>query len=167
MHKQNGFADDLARGLGWFSLALGAGELLYTGGLRNFLGLDEGADKTLRAYGLREVLTGVGILASADARPWVWARVAGDALDIASLAKAGRGGRKGAIGFALASVAAVTALDVICGQELQARERGPVRDYSDRTGLPRAPSQMRGAARDLASPPDYAPPEALRPYATS
>ena len=38
-----------------------------------------------RACGLREIGTGIGILTSKDPSPWLWARVAGDALDIAAV----------------------------------------------------------------------------------
>ena len=38
-----------------------------------------------RAYGLREIGTGIGILTSKDPSPWLWGRVAGDALDVATV----------------------------------------------------------------------------------
>ena len=44
------------------------------------------------------------------------------------------------------------------------RRRGPVRDYSDRSGLPRAVDDMRGAARaDFDVPSDMDTPTLLRP----
>ena len=44
------------------------------------------------------------------------------------------------------------------------RRRGPVRDYSDRSGLPRSANDMRGAARsDFRMPDDMATPAPLRP----
>ena len=38
-----------------------------------------------RIYGLREIGTGIGLLTSKDPSPWLWARVAGDTLDIATV----------------------------------------------------------------------------------
>ena len=38
------------------------------------------------------------------------------------------------------------------------------RDYGDRSGLPRPPEAMRGAARDFEVPQDMRVPELLRPY---
>jgi hypothetical protein len=38
-----------------------------------------------------------------------------------------------------------------------------MRDYSRRSGLPRPPDQMRGAARDFDLPPDMREPPAMRP----
>jgi hypothetical protein len=44
------------------------------------------------------------------------------------------------------------------------RRRVPVRDYSDRSGLPRPADAMRGAARtDFAMPADMATPAPLKP----
>ena len=38
-----------------------------------------------RACGLREIGTGIGILTSKDPSPWIWGRVVGDALDVATV----------------------------------------------------------------------------------
>ena len=68
------------------------------------------------AYGLREVVAGVGILTTADPAPWLWARVAGDALDLGTLLSAHDEDKpehvRRNVDLALASVVAVTALDV-------------------------------------------------------
>ena len=76
--------DALARGLGVFSIALGLIEVVAPRALARFLGM-EGSEALIRGYGLREIATGVGILASNDPTPWIWGRVAGDGLDIATL----------------------------------------------------------------------------------
>ena len=72
--------DALARGLGVFSIALGLVEVVAARSLTRALGM-EGNEALVRLYGLREIATGVGILASNDPTPWIWGRVAGDALD--------------------------------------------------------------------------------------
>jgi hypothetical protein len=160
--------DALARGLGVFSIALGLIELTAARALTRALGM-EGNENLVRGYGLREIATGVGILASKDPTPWIWGRVAGDALDVATLATAleGDNPRKENAMLALAAVAGATALDVYCAQALS-RESPiplpPMRDYSDRSGLPRPPQAMRGAARDFEVPRDFRQPEALRPW---
>jgi len=165
-NQKNG-ADALARGLGWFSLALGAAEVLAPGRLARALGMDD-KEAIIRAFGLREIATGIAILSSEDPTPWVWARVAGDALDLATLARGldADNPRKGNVEFALTAVAGVTALDVICGRKLgdEATTFVP-RDYFDRSGLPLPPDEMRGAAtRDFTPPEDMLTPEPLRPY---
>ena len=151
-------AKNLARNLGWFSIALGALEVAAPRRLSRALGW-RGSESTIALYGLREIGTGVAILASRDPAPFVWARVAGDALDIVSLL-GGFGGsrRKGAVGLAFGTVAIVTAIDLICAQTLSAdneRKRSRIPDYSNRTGLPKTASQMRGAAaKDFQIPAD-------------
>ena len=77
--------DQLAKKLGYFSIALGLAELLAPKALCNAIGV-RGLEPVFRAYGAREVATGVAILASHDPEPWIWARVAGDIADIATVA---------------------------------------------------------------------------------
>jgi hypothetical protein len=164
-----GTATAVARGLGWFSIGLGLVEALSPGLLARGLGM-EGKETVLRGYGVREIGTGIGILAASDPAPWVWGRVAGDALDLATLATGLRNGngRKGNVVVALAAVAGVGVLDGICAQALgspaQSTANQPVRDYSDRSGMPRPAEAMRGAAKDFAAPRDMRTPEALRAY---
>ena len=143
-------ARSVARGLGVFSIALGALELLAPRGLARWLGM-RADPHIVQAYGAREVATGVAILGrSRDPAPFVWARVAGDALDLVTLAAAMGGSRfRGRLGLAIAAVLGVTVIDALCARTLSTppRHRGPVRDYSDRSGLPDTPERMRGAAR--------------------
>jgi hypothetical protein len=158
----------LAEGLAWFSIGLGLAEVLAPHSLARFLGMDEHAG-LIRLYGVREITTGVGILAQEDPTPWIWGRIGGDALDLATLAVGldGDNPRKGNVTLAMAAVAGVTALDVICAQQLSARRAPsdvPIWDYSDRSGLPQAPVAMRGAAQDFEPPEDMRIPEPLRPY---
>ncbi|MGK9232419.1 cyclase dehydrase [Inquilinus limosus] len=143
-------ARGVAQGLGVFSIALGVLELLAPRRLAQWLGL-RSDPRMVQAYGVREVATGLAILGrSRDPAPFVWARVAGDALDLATLAAMAGGSRaRGRLGLAVAAVIGVTVLDALCAQSLSTRRRHrtPVRDYSDRSGLPDTPERMRGAAR--------------------
>jgi hypothetical protein len=79
-----GATDLLARALGVFSIVLGIIELIWGGVLARHLGL-EGYEWLVRAYGGREFLNGVLILASKDPLPWIWLRVIGDMLDAGTL----------------------------------------------------------------------------------
>lgn len=160
-------AERVARGLGWFSIGLGLAELLMPRAMSRATGM-RGRERTLRAYGAREIATGIALLAARDPRPWLWARVGGDALDLAALGREG-GWRRPGTAAALAAVAGVTALDMAAAQVLQAdtrRAHRPLYDYSDRRGLPLPPQEMRGAALlDLDLPEDMRAPAALRPLA--
>ncbi len=73
-----------ARALGWFSIGLGLAELAMPRRLARIAGMPN-APRLTRAYGLREIGTGIGILTSKDPSPWLWGRVAGDALDVATV----------------------------------------------------------------------------------
>src|SRR4051812_30830209 len=118
-------AEQLARGLGFFSLGLGLSEFLAPRAIAKISGIEEKNEGVIRLMGLREILHGLGIFAQgkkpAEA---LWARVAGDALDLAALgaAFASPKSNKGRLAFATANVLAVTALDVICASELSDNE---------------------------------------------
>ncbi len=160
-------ARKLARGLGWLSIGLGLAELLAPRAMARATGL-LGQEALLRAYGLREIATGVGILASRHPRRWLWARVGGDALDLATLAASGQAGRV-STASAIAAVAGVAVADVGCARALEAEHRHAmrrVRDYSTRSGLPRTPNEMRGAAlADFTMPDDMRATPKLRQVA--
>jgi uncharacterized membrane protein len=111
----------LARGLGWYSIGLGLAQLLMPYAVARMCGGTGRHTGLVRLYGLRELASGVTILTSGK-RPvaGVWSRVAGDALDLATLGLAALSPRtnKAGVAFATANVVAVTALDVHCAQEL-------------------------------------------------
>ena len=155
--------------LGWFSVGLGITELFFARGLARMLGM-KGQEGVIRFYGARELATGIGIFACKDdPAAWVWGRVAGDAVDIATLAaNVSSNPRKASIALALANVGAVTALDVMTARELSLLTElaaPPVRDYSDRVGFGGgSPDSVRGAARqDFQVPRDMQPPPGMRP----
>ena len=108
----------IADGLGWFSIALGITEVVAAEPLARALGVK--SPGLIRAFGVRELAAGIGILAQARKGPWVWARVAGDALDLGVLGYALRpsNGKRGNAAIALAAVAPVVALDLLCGKRM-------------------------------------------------
>lgn len=147
----------LARGLGWFSISLGMVELLAARPLGRLVGM-RGLEPLLQACGVREIASGLGILASRQPRPtatWVWSRVAGDAVDMALLGAAAvtpsRGGHPVA---ALVAVAGVTAVDIACARTLgaQAHAARQNHDYGDRSGLGKVPLPTRAASAQPTSP---------------
>lgn len=109
----------VATALGWFSIGLGAVELLAAGGLARTFGM-RGRENLIRGFGLREIGTGIGLLTARDPAPWLWGRVGGDALDIATLAAQVTPGnrRRGSAVAALGMVAGVAALDAWCAFRL-------------------------------------------------
>ena len=162
-------AQAMATGLGWFSIALGLAELLAPRVTAQLTGTQQGKN-LLQAYGLREITTGIGLLTAKDPQPWLWARVAGDALDVATLVtdlRSGNPQRRNAA-WSLMAVMGVTALDVWAANAAHRAAQAPVapvRDYSDRVGMALSPDEMRGKARDaLQAQPDMQTPPPLAPY---
>jgi hypothetical protein len=144
-------AQSTARNLGWFSVALGVAELLLTRQVARASGL-QGSENLLRLYGVREIANGVGLLAANDRQRagWMWARVAGDALDIATVATQARTPAN-AVGT-VAALVGVAALDVKTAQVLSEENalRAPAPDYSTRSGFPGGTAEARGVASDVA-----------------
>jgi hypothetical protein len=142
-------SDRLARSLGFFSLALGAAEALAPRAVARTTGL-AGREQLLRAYGVRELATGVAILASHDATPWIWGRAAGDALDLVTLASGATDEDASRRRPALASMIAVgcvAALDAYCAIALSAEKgtrRTATHDFRSRSGFPQGLEAARG-----------------------
>lgn len=109
----------VARALGWFSIGLGVAEVVATKRLGKSLGME---DRTglLRALGLREIATGIGVLSQSRPAASMWARVGGDVLDLAAFGSActADNPKRSNVGIALGSVAAVTVLDAVCAWRL-------------------------------------------------
>jgi uncharacterized membrane protein len=127
----------LANGLGWFSIGLGLAEVAAPGRVAELIGLrdDDLTRKVLRAYGMREITSGVGILSQRNPAQWVWSRVAGDVLDLASLGKALKSDEVNRTRAAAATTAVigVTAIDAYCAQQLsRTAERGREQDRAVR-----------------------------------
>jgi hypothetical protein len=145
---RQGRHEALASGLGWFSIALGLAELCMTRSLARALGM-EGRENLLRLYGAREMATGIALLMSRERTPWLWARVGGDAVDLATLAN---NGRRNASPAAMVAVAGVTAVDLCAALGTSRRRERPVFDYGERSGFPRPAAEMRGIARKATVP---------------
>jgi uncharacterized membrane protein len=154
-------AKQLARGLGWFSIGLGLAELLTPRGVAKIAGV-RGNTGLIRVMGLREIAHGIAIFAQGK-RPTaaVWSRVAGDALDLAALgaAFASPDSSKGRVAFATANVLAVTALDVICAQQLssgnQSMTEGGASKVKKSLIINRTPEELYRFWRDFENLPRF------------
>jgi uncharacterized membrane protein len=115
--------ESLERGLGWLSIGFGAAAVAAP---RLLCWLNGQRSPTLmRLVGTRELAAGIGILTQRDRAPWLWARVLGDAFDLAALAVAlSRRGRRGRAAVALAAVAGVTTLDLLAAARLTGSRAG-------------------------------------------
>jgi len=150
-------SDRLGRALGWFSVGLGLVELLAPGRITRKLGM-EGNEGLVRAYGAREIASGVLSL-SIDKQAGLWSRVLGDGLDIATVATALRpdNPKRDNAGLALAMLIGITLVDLLGGGGTTVRHSSARRqshDYRNRSGFPRGVANARGAARDFKGPSD-------------
>jgi uncharacterized membrane protein len=112
-------AERVARSLGWLSIGLGLVEIMAPRSLAKFLGT-RNHGFLFRLVGLREIASGIGILTQERPADWLWARVAGDIIDLSLLGRAFQSGHAHPVNIAVATaaVAGVTALDARCAQEL-------------------------------------------------
>jgi urease beta subunit len=114
----------LAVPLGWFSIGLGLAELFAPRRIAAAHGRP-GARALVQGFGAREIAAGAGILAAPANSAGLWARAAGDVLDIgaagAAVALAKGKARKVAIGT-LAFVAGALVLDVLVARAVAATD---------------------------------------------
>lgn len=109
----------LSHALGWFSIGLGLAEIFAPDEVAKITGVRHRG--LLQVYGFRELICGIGILRSRRPTPWMWARVAGDVCDLATLGEAAAyGSHSDALQAELAMIAVggVAALDVINATQL-------------------------------------------------
>ena len=116
--KQAYGQDPLARFLGWFSIGLGTAEIAAPRALAKLTGVPH-RPFLLRLLGLREIMSGVGILRKDEPAPWLWSRVAGDAMDLALLGAAlsSPQSSKPKVAAATVAVLGVTALDALSSRQ--------------------------------------------------
>jgi uncharacterized membrane protein len=146
----------LAWALGWFSIGVGVAQLVAPRGLSRAAGLPISPTLT-RVCGLRQIGCGLGILADERPTAWVEARVAGDALDLATLAAAllvGPGVARPRAAVATAVVAGVSAIDLYCSRQLLEQERrAPPRHVAASVDVAREREEVYAFWRNLANLP--------------
>ena len=107
--------DPLATFLGVFSIGLGLAETLAPRRFAETVGVRYGP-AVVQAYGVREIVSGIGILAGRHPAGWLWGRVAGDVMDLATLAPELSGAgeeRRRRVTNAIAAVAGALLMDVV------------------------------------------------------
>jgi uncharacterized membrane protein len=112
--------EKLVKGLGWFSLGLGLCEIFAPRALSRLIGVRPHTG-LMRLFGVREVVSGLGILTQPNSADWIDARIAGDAMDLTMLGGSffSERSNQGRLALATAAVAGVTALDILCSKDLK------------------------------------------------
>ena len=113
----------LSRFLGWFSIGIGLYQLLGGRSLARTLGMRRHTG-LIRTFGVRELANGAAILANPASAPLLVARVAGDALDLAVLSGTKVYGprERSNVKWAMAAVAGITLLDIVCAARLSTED---------------------------------------------
>ena len=160
------------RGLGWISAGLGVAQLAAPDTVRRISGVDDSPASRVMVplVGARELVHAAGLLTSRRKGVWAWTRVAGDAMDLASLgmALARRGGRRrrrlvGVTG----AVLGITALDLLTavhasrakqassGSAIEGARRGGPMELTATTTVRKPPSEVYAFWRDLSRLPTF------------
>ncbi|WP_219420259.1 SRPBCC family protein [Pseudonocardia nigra] len=157
-----GRTDRGATGLALFSLGLGSAQVGAPGAVARLVGADDGP--TSRAVvrwacGVRELAAGLGAGTSSAPGRWIWARAAGDLVDLALLGTVltRHPGRRARTLVAAAAVLGVTAADVATAR--RATRRPDVRsdrlDAQASVTVNRPPGEVYAFWRDLQNLPRF------------
>ncbi|QOR37337.1 hypothetical protein HNO52_01540 [Billgrantia diversa] len=142
--------DRLARGIGWLGIGIGIFQLLSPRSVTRSLGV-EGSEGLVRTCGTRGLVTGIGALTE-DPKPALWAKAAGDVLDLAALSfllTDRDHPKQGSVKLAMGLVGASALATLYCARaqtERHSYQGGRTPDYSGRSGFPRGVERARGAA---------------------
>ena len=108
-------ASGQAKMMGVFSYALGISQVLRPGSVNRLMGIpDHNPNHAVtRLIGIREIVTGTGVLFGKNTSGWMWGRVAGDIMDISNVAGqlAGRLGTREKLVPTLVVLSAIAVLD--------------------------------------------------------
>ena len=128
VRAQPAVSPQIAFGLGQNAIGLGLWGLFAPKGVNRFLGLQNSPQTTQLLFGAREMATGMALFSDPTRSSALWARVAGDAFDIAVLSKLNRADnpKRGNARLALGVVLAVTALDLIAAVRMTNVKRNGV-----------------------------------------
>src|SRR5436190_7366796 len=149
--------EQVANGLGWFSIGLGLAELLAPGTMCRIVGAKERHGGLMRFLGLREIGAGILILSGARAAG-CWSRVAGDLMDLSLLGAdlATPGTDKGKAIGSTAAVVGVTVLDALTAWELTQSQSGAYDVRLDKSiTIHKSPEECYAFWRDFENLPKF------------
>lgn len=149
----------ISRGMGVFSLGLGLTELAAPEALARLIGLRPSTRTAiaLRAFGMREVLSGLGVLFRPRSSLPLWARLAGDAIDLAAIGWAAKTQRTrtGRLAAAAIAVAGAAALDAIAARRVGNAHRTVVDPIIFSVTINKPPAEVYAFWRKLENLPKF------------
>ncbi len=149
--------DPLTRGLGWASTGLGIPQLVAPRWFNRAIGVGEGAkpQATTAIIGVRELAAAAGLLGT-ESPAWLWARVAGDLMDLGLLGAALTNHDRRGMGRTVAATAAVVG---IAGVDLYAAvtrsQRKTEMDLTAAVTVGKSPQEAYDQWRQLESLPQF------------
>ncbi len=140
----------MAKALGWFGIGLGLAEIATSRALARFIGVRP-QPRLLPALGLREIVSGIGIVSQSQPAGWMWSRVAGDAIDLGLLGLAAVYEERdlARLRFATTAVAGVTLLDIGCAICLSRSPADEISRVVQTITIDRGPEELFAFWRDL------------------
>jgi uncharacterized membrane protein len=128
--RRSGGDVTLSRALGWFSIGLGLTELGAPKAVARLIGVPDRREhrKALTTLGVRELVTGAGILVRPQSSTGLWTRVAGDLMDLAVLGAAFgvRRAKRDRLSAVVGVIAAVTVVDALAARWVRSRNRSGI-----------------------------------------
>jgi uncharacterized membrane protein len=156
---RGGSALGLARFLGWFSIGLGLTEVAAPGFIAKVVGVRPDNRGRIRMLGMREIGHGVAILSQNKPTEGVWSRVGGDAIDLAFLGAAlvSPDSKKSRVVAASAAVLGVTALDLMCAEQLRSdtKSQESAIETTKTITINRSPEEVYNFWRNLENLPSF------------
>src|SRR3954468_7581480 len=148
--------DRLAKGLGLASLGLGLPQVLRPGETAKAIGLKAKTPQrtAMTAVGVRELAAAAGLLRRTSPG-WLWARVGGDAMDLALLGRALRGGDTKAIKRTAAATAGVVAIAAVDVYAALSRSKGGTIQATATTTIGKSPQEVYGFWQKLENLPQF------------
>jgi hypothetical protein len=111
-----------ARALGYFSVGLGVAQIAAPGHVARIVGIRPGTFTrvAMRTIGVREIVAGIGILTQRRPAQWLWARAAGDVMDVLLTATSliSTRNQRGRVAATLAALAGITAIDAQTAEQI-------------------------------------------------
>lgn len=160
----DGMAQQAARRLGLLSLGLGAVQLVAPERVSRLAGVDDSAvaRAAVRLVGVRELVQAAGLLRGRRPAEWIWARFAGDVVDISALVWAlntRHGGRRLRAAFVSGAVVGIAAVDLLAAARVvrsrAAAERGKSRYLEHSVTVNRPVSEVFSFWRDFTNLPRF------------
>ena len=159
----HGRSERLAKGLGWLSIGLGVPQVLVPGRVNRLIGVEDSRRNRaiMRAVGVRELGVAPGIFDRPRPAGFLFARLAGDAADLALLGAAlrAKGNRRVRVAAAAVAVAGVAVLDGFAGartsRSSDRRTEGGAIHASAAITVNRPPDEVYALWRDLENLPRF------------